>query len=294
MKTVTFFSYKGGTGRSLAVANASRYLARFGFHVVALDLDLEAPGLHYKFSQDPSGSPISVRTGVVDWLHEILEEGKYPADGLRSFCCEVPQVEQQSGSITLIPAGCVDSADYWPKLGSLDWHSLFYTDESPGVAAFMELKQTIENELRPDFLIIDSRTGVTEMGGVAATILADAVIALVLRSRENLDGSRAVLRSLVKTRASFSLPPLALTVALSRVPASIGTELEHTWAEEVRAFLNEPAANLLDTLTIERVELLHIDEALHTRECLRVGGNIGPNESLLYRDYLRCFRGLVS
>ena len=46
MKTITFYSYKGGTGRSLALANAARYLARLEFKVVALDFDLEAPGLH--------------------------------------------------------------------------------------------------------------------------------------------------------------------------------------------------------------------------------------------------------
>ena len=30
MQTITFYSYKGGTGRSLLVANAAKYLNRFG------------------------------------------------------------------------------------------------------------------------------------------------------------------------------------------------------------------------------------------------------------------------
>jgi len=49
MKTIAFYSYKGGTSRSLLVANYARYLARCGKSVVVLDFDLEAPGLHHKF-----------------------------------------------------------------------------------------------------------------------------------------------------------------------------------------------------------------------------------------------------
>ena len=49
MRTITFYSYKGGVGRSLLVANTAKYLSILGKSVFALDLDLEAPGLHYKF-----------------------------------------------------------------------------------------------------------------------------------------------------------------------------------------------------------------------------------------------------
>ncbi len=50
MKTAAFYSYKGGVGRSLFVANLSLFLARFAAKkVLTVDLDLEAPGLHYKY-----------------------------------------------------------------------------------------------------------------------------------------------------------------------------------------------------------------------------------------------------
>ena len=44
METIAFYSYKGGVGRSLLVANAARFLGMLGKRVVALDLDFEAPG----------------------------------------------------------------------------------------------------------------------------------------------------------------------------------------------------------------------------------------------------------
>ena len=41
----TFYSYKGGVGRSLALLNTAYTLVSRGRHVLVLDLDLEAPGI---------------------------------------------------------------------------------------------------------------------------------------------------------------------------------------------------------------------------------------------------------
>ncbi|HYE71696.1 MAG TPA: P-loop NTPase, partial [Blastocatellia bacterium] len=41
----TFYSYKGGVGRSMALANVAEWLYRQGLRVVIIDWDLEAPGL---------------------------------------------------------------------------------------------------------------------------------------------------------------------------------------------------------------------------------------------------------
>jgi cellulose biosynthesis protein BcsQ len=41
----TFYSYKGGVGRSLAVMNVAYTLAGWGRHVLMVDMDLEAPGI---------------------------------------------------------------------------------------------------------------------------------------------------------------------------------------------------------------------------------------------------------
>jgi MinD-like ATPase involved in chromosome partitioning or flagellar assembly len=53
---ITFYSYKGGTGRSMALANvacllAQRTLRESGGSILAVDWDLEAPGLHRFFRE---------------------------------------------------------------------------------------------------------------------------------------------------------------------------------------------------------------------------------------------------
>ena len=88
MQTITFYSYKGGTGRSLALANAARYLARLDYKVVPLDFDLEAPGLHYKFSTNPDGEPLEVKTGVVDFLDSFISDGQVSCP-LKDFSLDI-------------------------------------------------------------------------------------------------------------------------------------------------------------------------------------------------------------
>ena len=43
-KIVTFYSYKGGTGRTMALANVAWILASNGLKVLVVDWDLDSPG----------------------------------------------------------------------------------------------------------------------------------------------------------------------------------------------------------------------------------------------------------
>ncbi len=71
-KVVTFYSYKGGTGRTMALANIGWLLASNGYRVLLVDWDLEAPGLHrylHPFLEDPE---LSSSPGLIDWATDVL------------------------------------------------------------------------------------------------------------------------------------------------------------------------------------------------------------------------------
>ncbi|MCP5047333.1 MAG: AAA family ATPase, partial [bacterium] len=167
METITFYSYKGGVGRTLALSNIAVYLSRFGQKVCIVDFDLEAPGVHYKLSEF---FPPPIEGGVVDYIHEFTSTGKVPGK-LKRYVMNAVNLPEKHGNIQLIPAGNVLSTGYWKKLAAIDWHQLFYKEGGEGIPFFLELKEKIEKELKPDFLLIDSRTGVTEMSGVCTSIL---------------------------------------------------------------------------------------------------------------------------
>ena len=65
-RVITFYSYKGGVGRSFALANTAVLLAEWGFRVLAVDWDIEAPGLQGFFKDAIKES----KPGVLEFLDQ--------------------------------------------------------------------------------------------------------------------------------------------------------------------------------------------------------------------------------
>jgi MinD-like ATPase involved in chromosome partitioning or flagellar assembly len=67
-KIVTFYSYKGGVGRTMALVNVAHVLAQKGWRVLMIDFDLEAPGLTHFFSQLVSERSSEMQGDALDLL----------------------------------------------------------------------------------------------------------------------------------------------------------------------------------------------------------------------------------
>ena len=290
MQTITFYSYKGGTGRTLVMANVASYLCRFGAKVFAVDFDLEAPGLLYKF-RFPDGKRPAVERGAVDYVLAYQTEGQVPAD-LADYVLEVP-TPSEPGSIHLMPAGACPSEAYWQKLAKINWYELFYSENPRGLSLLLDLKKRIEDEYQPDFLLIDSRTGITEIGGVAASVLPDKVVCLMLNNPENLEGAREVLRGIMHAPRMPDAPPIELLPILSRIPTSISSEEEESLKSEAKTYLNaQDESELSRTLSVDQVYVFHSEPELQVNESLRVGER-KPEDSPLLCDYIRLFLRLI-
>lgn len=196
METIAFYSYKGGVGRSLLVANAARFLGMLGKRVVALDLDFEAPGLHYKFGRAPITRRRSTKDGgVVPYLVATAKGAQKPPP-LRNHMVELALPEGSDGWLRLMPAGPAPRREYWTALKQLRERLRFDDPRGKGLAALLDLHARIQDELKPDYLLIDSRTGVTELGGLATTALADCVVFLFVANQESVDGTLAIVEAL--------------------------------------------------------------------------------------------------
>lgn len=291
MQTFTFYSYKGGAGRSLLLANTARYLALLGKRVVAIDLDFEAPGLHYKLNIGVPGvrtGDAVPKSGIVDYLLAATE-GETPPKRIEDYLVSVPLPHGCKGQLMLMPAGSAPSGEYWKHLTALFRHDLFKDADANGIVAYLELKARLEEELQADFLLIDSRTGITELAGIATTLLADKVVCLVLNNRESLTGTRAVLRSFRKVVRLHGQGSIEVVPVLSRVP-----EHDKTTASQVLAFLNEPGPTPEDTLALKDIFALRTDPELARLEKLHVGSGEPARESPLHQDYLALFPALVA
>ncbi|MGI8984781.1 MAG: KGGVGR-motif variant AAA ATPase [Acidimicrobiales bacterium] len=289
MRTITFYSYKGGTGRTLLMANMAVLAAGLGRKVVALDFDLEAPGLPYKLFP---GTPPRA-DGLVRWLLDTVGPGPSPSS-LDDYLVDVPLAGgvRAGGWLKLMPAGRAPSPNYFQDLRRLQLDRRL--DDYSALDALVDLQERLADDLEADYLLIDARTGITSTNKVTTHVLADEVVALTLDTPEQLDGTRSVLRSLVPMVSVRTEKPIDLHVAVSRVaprPAGAGiyaaTDGERSMQEGIVAFLTEPAQPVRNTIDLDRVHLLHTDLRLNRSETLFCAGPGDWTRSALQVDYQR-------
>jgi cellulose biosynthesis protein BcsQ len=195
LETIAFYSYTEGAGRSLFLAYAARHLARLGKRVVALDLDLEAPGLHYKLLDEAECTIWdNAMGGAVPYLIAAAQGAPPP---LESHLYGVDEREQDKGGwLRLMPAGPAPTKAYWIALKQLGEQVRFTDPSGLGLMLLLDLHARIEDELEPDYLLIDVRPGVTELGGLATTVLAETVVCLFEATRESLEGTLTMIEAM--------------------------------------------------------------------------------------------------
>ena len=225
MKTVTFFSYKGGVGRTLAAANFAVYLAKLGLKVVIMDFDLDAPGVDSKF---PNFSLPSKQRGLIDYILEFQRDGSDPGP-VKAMVCTVPiSSPRQEYSLSLIPAGDYLGADYSAKLNELSWSTIFSKDRD-GVAFFQIFLDRIEKELSPDVLVIDSRTGFSEIGGLCTQQLADETVILSSLANESVKMTRHLAKVIGDSEIAKQLNKKVETkIVVTRLPKPSEIDKEKT------------------------------------------------------------------
>jgi Mrp family chromosome partitioning ATPase len=282
VETVAFYSYKGGVGRSMLLASAARYLATAGKGVVALDFDFEAPGLHYKFVGE-----WETTGGAVPYLNATAEGTASPPP-LDGHMISVAAPNAAGGWIRLMPAGPAPHQSYWTALKHLG-DRLRLTDLSGrGFMALLDLQARIADELKPDYLLIDARTGVTELGGLATTVLADTVVCMFVANSESLDGTLAVVEALKSTPRLANQKPIRVVPVLSRTTAKPSQDERFAFGVIRLLELGEGSRGQGPNATV--LFALPHDDALGTFERpLRIGWD---SDSRLYRAYIELFQSL--
>jgi len=196
---VTFYSYKGGVGRSMALANIAVLLARRGLKVLAVDWDLEAPGLERYFSYfEMTGKG----TGLLRMLVEARETGVIDESSFTlSVHCD------SAHPLTLLPSGREQDTSYSANLESFDWGEFF---ANGGGALFEELRGRWRREY--DIVLIDSRTGLSDTGGICTIQLPDVVVAMFTANHQSLYGVRDVMRLAQRARQSLAYDRMPLSI----------------------------------------------------------------------------------
>jgi hypothetical protein len=146
-----------------------------------VDFDLEAPGLTRYFTE-AFDVELASKPGVLELL--ATAAGSSPTDvtswqsytvGLRDF--------GDGGRLDILTSGQHDKS-YAARLLAFDWNEFFA--ESEGGPFIEELRTAWNAEY--DFVLVDSRTGVTDAGGVCTIQLPDIIVGVFVTNHQSVDG----------------------------------------------------------------------------------------------------------
>src|SRR5437868_3905150 len=198
-KVITFYSYKGGAGRSMALANTACLLSRrpeVTRGVLTVDWDLEAPGLHYYFPNTrpsiTSPGEFAARGGVLEFFEQLNQrvQDSHSANGLTDEYAEgiVSELRLRDfalntsvARVSLLPAGQFTNK-YSDRVNSFDWRSLFA--RAPHI--FRVVADYLANIY--DYVLIDSRTGLNDTSNICTALIPDQIVLVFTPSKQNLDG----------------------------------------------------------------------------------------------------------
>jgi cellulose biosynthesis protein BcsQ len=209
-RIITFYSYKGGGGRSMAVANVAWILASSGRRVLLIDWDLDAPGLHHFFRPFLTDPQLVQSDGLIDFLFTYLVRaaGESSASGLNIFnyACSLNWEFPSPGAIDFVPAGR-QNPSYAVRVNEFDWQTFYER------LAGHDLLESLKCEVRSmyDYVLIDSRSGVSDYAGICTIQMPDALVIPFTLNHQSLDGAATVAASVMDQRNGAS-PPLPISI----------------------------------------------------------------------------------
>ena len=241
---VTFYSFKGGTGRTMALANVAWILAANGERVLIADWDLESPGLH-RFFQPFMDPGVAQLPGVVDFIRmyewQMREEiDRLAADGLidEEGVCEPAALEAIAALISesaSLVSGCVvpvgwqfpgdgtidflspgrqtNNGVYESALSALEWDTLY--DDLNGGQFLDALRKRLKGSY--DWILIDSRTGLSDIASICTLHLPDTVIDCFTLSTQGIEGAARVAGQIkAHTSRDIKVLPVPMRIDHSR------------------------------------------------------------------------------
>lgn len=259
---ITFYSFKGGVGRTMALANVATVLAQGGKRVLALDFDFEAPGLHRYFLNEPDVeprlsesrfTPARQQKGVIDLFRELRKQLRErlpveqydPADPatkqtLRAIVSKLIRSSAYKYRINLrnpnnngvatidfIAAGHFEQR-YVERVRAFNWKRFY--------AEYAEVFPVLADELAReyDYVLIDSRTGFTDVGSICTMVLPDKLVLVFAPNEQSLTGVLDVGEQAVRERgASGHRSPLPLFPLISRLEDN-EEKLKREWVQRAR------------------------------------------------------------
>ncbi|MET9759869.1 FxSxx-COOH system tetratricopeptide repeat protein [Streptomyces sp. NPDC006372] len=211
-KIISFYSYKGGAGRTMALANAAWIIANQGKSVLVIDWDLEAPDLHLYYGAFLPVSDLSYADGVLDMFSAFAgAAADVRDDDLRALHPQHTDVERyqidldhqfpDGGRLHYMGPGRMDD-EYANRLADFNWTGFHTSDDG------QEFLQALRERLHDsdyDYILIDSRTGFSDGARICTLALPDKVVIALTMNPQAIQGARRAAELIRQHRPATEL-----------------------------------------------------------------------------------------
>jgi chromosome partitioning protein len=227
-KCIAFHSYKGGTGKTTLAANFAALLAKKGYNVVLLDLDVYAPSLQSYFEMDPK-----------KWINDFLFEKAE----LNEVILDLTHLVEGGGGNRKSTIG-----QLWVGFCSAEKEEIFKLEGRSSrlnmFRRFIHLRELLSYQYKADYIIIDTSPGI-RYWSINALVIADVLLLILKMTDLDIVGTRALATEIYASLTKFGAMSFLL---LNRVSGyCLPCTMENTTATgtSLRGPALEPKSSLL-------------------------------------------------
>lgn len=249
-KCIAFHSYKGGTGKTTLACNSAAALAKKGFNVCLLDLDLYAPSFQIYFQKEPKKG-----------INDLLDTNARVEDVMVDVTDIINNVTQDKD---LTETGKLWIGFSNPKKKDVFKLEMAETDTKKEIIRrFIKLRERLMSEYDADYIILDTSPGM-RFWSINTLAIAD-ILLLTLKSGDlDIEGTKRVVDEIYKTFTKFGSKAFLLCnrVAGYCVPHAIEQNTDSSYSTSFLPGSISPSANHSQAIMQSQEE--QIQDALDT------------------------------
>jgi chromosome partitioning protein len=230
-RCIAFHSYKGGTGKTTLACNSAALLARKGYRVCLLDLDIYAPSFQSYFEREPIvgindflNSNVEVDKAMIDYTSAVENQ----KDNIRATDSSYPYPTRSENEKKLGKKGKL-----WVGFSNMQKQGVFELENADSatkrdiIRRFIYLRERLISDFHADYIIIDTSPGM-RFWSINSLAIADILLLTLKMGSLDVDGTRIAVNEIYKSFTKFGSKAYLLynLIAGYCVPAAVASRTE--------------------------------------------------------------------
>ncbi len=199
-KCIAFHSYKGGTGKTTLAGNFAAVLAKLGFRVCLLDLDVYAPSLQSYFMIDPK-----------KWINDYLYSEADIEEVMQDLTPKVSEIEFQNKDGKSAPTSGINDkvkGKLWIGFSNAKKEEIYKleggadTTRKQFLRRFILLREQLITNYDADYIVIDTSPGI-RYWSINALAVADILFLTLKAGDLDIEGTKKMAEEIYSSFTKF-------------------------------------------------------------------------------------------